>query len=888
MNRHHLPFCHPGTPFYDLGPALTHRPFRALEQAPPPGWERRVGPEWTHLVPQDVLLVRQGWKIHVSARPDNAERVLDAVLGYCFDRGLQLKVLSAPAVLRRRSAKDADRGGSGKFITIYPSDDEVLGTTLRELGTRLEGEQGPYILSDLRWGSGPLYVRYGAFVSEVVQDGSGRMTHCIRDPEGNLVEDRRTASFRPPAWAPVPACLDEALEARRQGVLTDFPFSVERALYFSNGGGVYRAVHRPTGRTVLLKEARPFAGLDELDRDAVERQRRELWAHERLAGVAVVPELVAHVRGHEHHFLAREFVEGVSLVDLIGQQHPMLRGSAEPGAVEAYTRRMLAIVDEVDRGVAAMHSRGVVFGDLHPGNILVREDDSVRFIDLETATPVEEDAAQVFAAPGFRAPSGHRGVALDRYAVGCLRLAVLLPECTMTLGWSPGALDEVLELLRSRFRLPEGFEAAVRRDLEAPGLSTRGVVGAERPPAERRPQGGGRDDDGPRLADVGPSGWPDVRTRIARWILAHATPERDDRLYPGDVAQFAHPAGGLGLSNGAAGVLLALHESRVEVPEAHVDWLLAAVRRAPALSAGLYDGAAGVAYALECLGATDPARELAAGLAAAVERVQDRSLFSGLAGIGAALTWFAARTGDVSALAGAREAGDRLIAGRPAAQGEDGARSAQLSGLLRGRSGEALFLLGLHDLTGDDVLLTAAEAAVRADVDALARLTASRHRAGPVANGSVAEAGGVALAVQMLLEHGVGQDLVGFCESVAAAGAVSARLTPGLLHGRAGELLVAISLHSSPEAVAAAAAAHLPALGLVEVRDAHGSGFLGDALLRLSCDLGTGAAGLVAVLDRVLGGRAGSPRPLHLFGTGLTTAPDGSSPWAVRTPAGAG
>ena len=49
----------------------------------------------------------------------------------------------------------------------------------------------------------------------------------------------------------------------------------EQTLHFSNGGGVYAAVDKRTGERVILKEARPHAGLAADGSDAVARLRRE-------------------------------------------------------------------------------------------------------------------------------------------------------------------------------------------------------------------------------------------------------------------------------------------------------------------------------------------------------------------------------------------------------------------------------------------------------------------------------------------------------------------------------------------------------------------------------------------------------------------------------------
>ncbi|MFD2122422.1 hypothetical protein ACFSNO_27530 [Streptomyces cirratus] len=66
-------------------------------------------------------------------------------------------------------------------------------------------------------------------------------------------------------------------------------FRATRALHFSNGGGVYVATDTRTGGSVLLKEARPLAGLDEDGADAVARLEREHWALEQLSGLELHP-----------------------------------------------------------------------------------------------------------------------------------------------------------------------------------------------------------------------------------------------------------------------------------------------------------------------------------------------------------------------------------------------------------------------------------------------------------------------------------------------------------------------------------------------------------------------------------------------------------------------
>uniref|UniRef100_UPI000A7B00E8 class III lanthionine synthetase LanKC n=1 Tax=Streptomyces acidiscabies TaxID=42234 RepID=UPI000A7B00E8 len=479
-------FLAPGTPFFDRTEADASDPdddFLASE--PPADWSCHTGTDWTMLTPHGYQLPAQGWKVHVSATSENARTVLDRSWEWLVGQRMAFKFIRSRQVLSRRNGKYGDRGASGKFITIYPEDEARLASVLGELGELLDGERGPYILSDLRWRSGPLYVRYGGFVARVMKTAKGETVPCIEDPEGRLVPDVRGPSFRPPEWVTIPECLAPAMEARNAGTLHDFPYRAERALHFSNGGGVYRGTDTRTGEPVLLREARPLAGIDTHGEDAVARLVRERDCLERLAGLPWVPRLIEARVGHEHHFLVREFVEGETLAIRTTRDNPASPG-ADPSRTADYTRWAIDALNQIDEGIQAMHARGVIFGDLHPGNIMVRPDDSIAFIDLETAT-TDLTSRQIHAAPGFAAPPTHRGTAIDRYALGCLRIALFTP-LTSLLAWGPEKLDQLIDLIESRYPVPGDFGAKVRADLgaapegeggEVVGAGAQGVVSGE-------------------------------------------------------------------------------------------------------------------------------------------------------------------------------------------------------------------------------------------------------------------------------------------------------------------------------------------------------------------------------------------------------------------------
>ncbi|MER5640170.1 hypothetical protein ABT095_24895 [Kitasatospora sp. NPDC002227] len=92
------------------------------------------------------------------------------------------------------------------------------------------------------------------------------------------------------------------LEERRTRRGDSLPYRVEQALHFSNAGGIYLARDPETGQQLVLKEARPYAGLDQRGTDAVARLTHEAEMLRRLDGVLEVPRLLAELTSWEHRF----------------------------------------------------------------------------------------------------------------------------------------------------------------------------------------------------------------------------------------------------------------------------------------------------------------------------------------------------------------------------------------------------------------------------------------------------------------------------------------------------------------------------------------------------------------------------------------------------------
>jgi serine/threonine protein kinase len=781
---------------------LTHRGI-------PAGWVRREQGVWVMMKPGDCRpLPEQGWKIHITATAETLESTVEAAWEVCRERGLPWKFLRSRFVASALNSKYADRTASGKVVTVYPDSEAELHQALLDLDTALAGGPGPYVLSDLRWRQGPVSVRYGAFVPLWCELADGSRVPAMRDPGGDLVPDLRRPVFTVPEWVEVPEFLQSAEGEGGDALLGKY--RVVKALHFSNAGGVYVA-EAPDGTRVVLKEARPYAGLDGHGRDAVARLRHEHQVLSGLSGRGTAPKVVDYFTVWEHHYLALEYVQGETLTAWLGMNSPMTRHRPGSDTRDAFAERVQEVFAQVETALADLHAHGTTFGDLHPRNIMLQPDGSVRLIDFELAAPVDSVRKAALGAPGFVHRSITGAQDADRFALGCCRLSALFPLTTPAFR-TPALLDGLISLAEDAFpSLPDSYFKDVRTRLRlAPGL--REHVGAQRP-------------------------LPEVDTSaLARGVIASADTGREDRLYPADISVH-RPGGGLGLAHGAPGVLLALRYAGSAVPEEHLDWLEHAVRRAPAETPqGLYDGLAGAGWALEQAG-----RPAAADVA---DRILDGplpvspSLYGGLTGIAHFLLQLGLKD---EALRLAEQVADRVgtsgLLDRP--------------GLMRGWSGPAVLFTRCAAVSGDTEWTGLAARCVQSDlrhgrdVDGMLQMHSGNRLLPYLSEGTA----GVVLAALTLPEASEGRSLDGLFDAAARAAAVRGVLQGGLFSGRAGLIYLLAHLRNRPagwrdeidEQVRLTALHTAP----------HGDGLLlvGDQLLRLSSDLATGAAGALLALS---------------------------------------
>ncbi|WP_097982681.1 class III lanthionine synthetase LanKC [Streptomyces sp. f150] len=891
MNPEYAAYCQADRRFYDaphrsLGPGgavdAESSFYAAVRGSAPEGWTRSRRGDWLSYSPDGLRLPAQGWKLHISAALDNAASVLDRVTAHCLEHRIAFKCIPNAGLLALRNAKYADRAGSGKFITVYPPSEEAFPEVCTALMQLLEGEHGPYILSDLRCGNGPVHTRYGAFAARFCSGPDGRPVPAVADPQGRLVPDDRGPAFRVPSWVTPPGFLMPHLEARAAVGLADLPYAVEKALHFSNGGGVYLGRDTRTGEQVVLKEARPHAGLAADGADAVARLERERTALEHLAGLDCVPDVRDVFQVGDHHFLVLQYIPGTTLNTVFARRFPLARQHPSPELLAEHTAWAEELYGQVERAVEAVHERGIVISDLHMSNVMVDEEAGrIVLLDFEAASPAADRRRQIVANPAFVAPADRRGTDIDRYALACLRLALYLPLTTLFGIDRTKAAGLAQDIARAFPVAEEALRPAVEEILR--DMRNAGEAGARPAPAATSgtapASASGRDsgqgsasgrDSGTAsasasgLASASPADlhdWPRARDALARAVTASCTPERDDRCFPGDIAQFATATGGQSFAYGAAGVLYALHETGAPPCAPAEDWLLRHAKDpASGSPLGFYDGLTGIAWTLHRIGRTAEAADLLRIILDQPLEGLAPGLHNGYAGIGLALDDLA-RTASATDAPALSAAADRCtaLAVRALVDGPPSPRT----GLLHGASGIALLLIRRYATTGDTALLDLAAAALRRDLERCragddgALLVVEGKRLMPyVGSGSA----GIAAVIDAYLAQRPDPELETAGRALLPAALSAFYVQPGLFRGSAGLLLhLAATPLCDPAGRQRAIDRHTDLLGSHALTYGGGLAFPGEQLMRLSMDLATGTAGALLALGAAAGRPTGLP-----------------------------
>jgi eukaryotic-like serine/threonine-protein kinase len=246
-----------------------------------------------------------------------------------------------------------------------------------------------------------------------------------------------------------------------QGRYKGFHFGSYRVVEPIGSGGmstVYLGEHRETKQRVAIKLLPPNLAEDPM---AVARFQRESRAAIAVSHANIV---ATYEMGREGNgdFLVMEYVDGISLQDLVRNRGPL----APPRAAN--------FIGQAAMGLQSIHESGLIHRDLKPGNLLLNREGKVKILDLGLARfkddrhddlTMRANDARILGTADYIAPeqalkSYDVDIRADIYALGCTFYYLLAGQPP----FDSGSVTQ--KLLAHQIKQPAPI-TALRRDVPA-------------------------------------------------------------------------------------------------------------------------------------------------------------------------------------------------------------------------------------------------------------------------------------------------------------------------------------------------------------------------------------------------------------------------------------
>ncbi len=171
---------------------------------------------------------------------------------------------------------------------------------------------------------------------------------------------------------------------------------------------IYTAVQGSLDRIVVIKQL-----MKNLDGEAQARFKREARVCANLNHRNIV-EIYDYFREGGEQYLVMEYIEGMSLADIIEKQAPL-----DPVHAAGIAR-------EVCQALVCAHKNGIIHRDIKPKNILISKDGVVKLTDFGVARDIEAPdlttTGAIIGTPFYMSPEqaggGRAGFQSDIFSLG--------------------------------------------------------------------------------------------------------------------------------------------------------------------------------------------------------------------------------------------------------------------------------------------------------------------------------------------------------------------------------------------------------------------------------------------------------------------------------------
>ncbi|MFT9267103.1 class III lanthionine synthetase LanKC [Oenococcus sp.] len=400
-------------------------------------WENQSDDYWFYMNSKKNDFPSQGWKIHITATLEDAGKLLYDVSKLLISKNVSFKFAPNVGVLKQRNSKNADRGESGKFITIYPWDTDCFLQLLNQLKKITDiYSLGPYILNDKQWQGSNVFFRYGG-LKRIQHEINGKKCLCIQTPDGVFVEDQRVPFYYLPNFITEPSFLVKNNIFPKKEIFKRIDsLHISEALHFSNSGGVYEITIN--GEKAILKEGRSQAGLDSNGQDGFIRIKNEHSILHRLSDLDSVVNVKQYFVTWYNNYFIEDFVDGENLHQFIARNFPFNEEDDVNGLTAKYSTLCQKILSDLTKSLTQIHNKGIAVGDLSLNNIMVsfgKENNlyqRLTLIDFETAYSSDSTFASSLVTPGFYSDKAKTALEGDWLALYKIARKLFLPINSVT------------------------------------------------------------------------------------------------------------------------------------------------------------------------------------------------------------------------------------------------------------------------------------------------------------------------------------------------------------------------------------------------------------------------------------------------------------------------